>query len=809
MADGPRLAAPDRYFPMLTNHFKIALRSLLRHKSYSVINVLGLSLGIAGSLIIFLLVKFHLSFDTYHAKADRIYRLVTELHFDEVTYTPGAPLPTAKALRNDFPQLEQVAMVRAADGALISVPRANGAPKKFTEENAVAFAEPQFFKIFDFTWLQGAPQRSLQEPYSAVLTRKYAAKYFGTENPIGKVIRLDNKMDFQVTGLLEDIPDNTDRRHEVYLSYPTLKAYVSDSTDIEEWGSINSDTHCFLLLPTHGDKAQLQNQLPAFNQKYGGEDTKSYRYWLQPLADIHFNDRYNGVVSKPIVWSLALVGGFLIVTACVNFVNLATAQALKRSKEVGVRKVIGSTRGQLFWLFIVETSLVTLLAVGLALVFTQLALPSLNQWLETKLSLRLQDPQLLIFLPLLILVVIFMSGSYPALVLSGFQPAVALKGKMSTQQVGGISLRRALVVLQFTISLILIIGTIVVTSQVEYFKQASLGFNKDAIVMLPVPIPDATRMETMRNRLRAVTGATNVSFNYDAPASTSNNTSSFQFDTRPKEKNRQINVKTADEHYLETFGLQLVAGRNLLKSDTIREYLVNEAFLRKMQLKSPQEAIGKNLRVWGKTGPIVGVMKDFKLYSFRDEIIPCCVMSFAKSYGNCAVKTDLRHVPQTLKALEQIWNDTYPDHVFEYQFLDERLAEFYELEDVMLKLIRSFSFIAIFISCLGLYGLVSFMAVQKTKEIGIRKVLGATVTNILLLFTKEFVQLILVAFVIATPLAWWAMNQWLQDFAYRIPLGAGVFGLAMVIILLIAALTVGYQSVKAALANPVKSLRTE
>jgi putative ABC transport system permease protein len=306
-----------------------------------------------------------------------------------------------------------------------------------------------------------------------------------------------------------------------------------------------------------------------------------------------------------------------------------------------------------------------------------------------------------------------------------------------------------------------------------------------------------------------VAGVEKISLNYAAPASGSNNTSNFRFDTRTKDEIVQINTKPADENYLETFGLKLVSGRNLVKSDTVREYLVNETFVKKLNLASPQEAIGKNLRVWGISAPIVGVIKDFHLNSFHTEIPVSCVMSYAKAYSNCAVKINLHHVPGTIKALEKIWNDTYPDYVFEYQFLDERIAEFYELEAIMLKLIRSFSFIAIFISCLGLYGLVSFMAVQKTKEIGIRKVLGATVGNIIVLFTKEFTRLIVMAFVIAAPIAWWAMNAWLQDFAYRIPIGVTVFVLAISLTLVIAALTVGYQSIKAALANPVKALRTE
>ncbi|MES2732953.1 MAG: ABC transporter permease [Bacteroidota bacterium] len=799
---------------MFLNHLKIALRSLIRHKSYTVINVLGLSLGISCGLLIFLLVKFHLSFDTYHAKADRICRIVTELHFDEVGHTPGVPNPMANALKTDFPQLEKVAMIKSFDSELISVlGEGNSATKKFQEEDVISFAEPDFFKILDFTWLKGNPTTALSEPNTVVLTRKYATKYFGSANPIGKVIRLNNRADFKVTGILDDIAPNTHYRCQVYCSYPTLKTYLSDADGpgLDKWGGINSSTHCLLVLPVAYSKDQLTKLLPAFSTKYlQPEEAKSFRFWLQPLSDIHFNDDYNGTINKPLLLSLALVGLFLIVTACINFVNLATAKALKRSKEVGVRKVLGSTQTQLFRQFMTETGLITVLSVLLAIGVAQLALPYLNGWL--KLDLRLQpfsDWQLLLFLPLLTLVVILLSGSYPALILSGFKPVMALKGKVSSQQIGGISLRRGLIILQFSISLLLIIGTIVVTSQTEYAKNADWGFNKEAIVTMPIPLPEVNKLQTLRNRMIGVPGVEKISMNYRAPASNSNNTSSFVFDTRTKEEVIQINTKPADDQYLETFGLKLVAGRNIIQSDTIREFLVNETFLKKLHLASPNEAIGKNLRLWGVTAPIVGVIKDFHLYSFRGEIPVTCVMSSAEAYSNCSVKINLAHASETIKALEKIWNNTYPDNVFEYKFLDEHIAEFYAMDEVMLKLIRSFSFIAIFISCLGLYGLVSFMAETRIKEIGIRKVLGATVSNIILLFSKEFAQLILIAFVIAAPIAWWVMNQWLQDFEYRIAMEPWIFVIAMGSTLLVAALTVGYQSIKAATANPVKSLRTE
>ncbi|MBC7922414.1 MAG: ABC transporter permease, partial [Ferruginibacter sp.] len=513
----------------------------------------------------------HLSFDNYHAKADRTFRLVTELHFDGVSHTPGVPNPMGNALRTDFSQLERVAMIKGIPNALVSVPNAagSGAARKFKEEETVAFAEPQFFDVFDYRWVKGDPKTALSAPNSAVLTRKQAAKYFGRADPIGRVVRLDNQTDFKVTGILDDIPENTDHRHGVFLSYSTLKAYLPDGSQLDNWGGINSDTRCFVVLPPHFTKAQLAGLLPGFTKKYNGEDARAYHYQVQPLADIHFNGDYNGYVSKPLIWSLALVGLFLVGTACINFVNLATAQALKRSKEVGIRKVVGSTQAQLFWQFIGETALVTALSVGGAVVFTRLALSFVNEWFESNLAFDpLRDPQLLIFLPLLTLLVIFLAGFYPALVLSGFQPVVALKGRVSARHVGSISLRRGLIVAQFAISQVLIIGTLVVTTQMDYAKQADLGFNRDALLMMPVPVQDKTKMETMRNRMLQVPGVEKISLHYTAPASGSNNTSNLRYDTRTKDEVFYINTKPADRHYLDTYGLKLVAGRNLVQSDT-------------------------------------------------------------------------------------------------------------------------------------------------------------------------------------------------------------------------------------------------
>ncbi|GAB2790548.1 ABC transporter permease [Rhabdobacter roseus] len=797
---------------MIKNYVKIALRNLKRHRAYTFINVVGLAMGIACAILIFTLVKYHLSFDTFHADSDRIFRVITEFHSEEVSLSGGVPGPLGKAFRNDYSFAEKVARVVAYDDQLLSLPLSRD-NKKFQEEQGVAYADPEFFEIMDFPLVQGDKKTALKEPNTAIITQSVATRYFGRENPIDQTIRLDNRFDFKVTGVLKDLPATTDRRQEIYLSYANLKDQNAWLAGDDSWGGVFSSMNCFVLLKPGVTQATVEKALPSMSKKYyDAEGAKVFQFKLQPIADIHFNPELGGYVEKKNLWALALVGLFLVITACVNFVNLATAQALNRAKEIGVRKVLGGLRAQLFWQFIAETALITLFALVVAFGLALVALPSVNQLFESQLSINLfQDAWLLAFVSVLLVVVVFFSGSYPGLILAGFQPMQALKGKLAQKNVGGFTLRRGLVITQFAISQVLIIGTIVITDQMRFSKESDLGFDKDAVVMLPVPVRDQAKLSTLKSRVEQIAGVNESSFCFQAPASTSNMNTGLRYDTRTEDEVFSINMKVADAEYLSTFNLQLVAGRNVLPSDTVREFVVNETLVKKLGLKSAEEIIGKRLSVNGgtMTAPIVGVVKDFYNYSFRTDISPICIMSDLNRYQNYGVKINLDNVKPTLTAIEKIWSETFPEFVYKQEFLDERIAKFYELDAIMLQLIQFFAGVAIFICCLGLYGLISFMAAQKTKEIGIRKVLGASVENILWLFGKEFVRLVVLAFVVAAPLAWWVMNKWLAEFKYKIEIGADIFVLAIGTTLLIAAITVGYRSISAALMNPVKSLRSE
>ncbi|HET6254963.1 MAG TPA: ABC transporter permease [Puia sp.] len=798
---------------MFRNNIRIAWRNLRKNSSYTFINILGLSSGIACAILIYTLVSYQLSFDRFNPNANRVYRVVTVFHEENTEYQSGVPQPLGKAFLNDYSYTEAAARVCVYNSALISLPYEKEA-KKFEEEDGIAYADPGFFDIFRFPLVKGAPGPVLTEPNTALITRQLATKYFGSEEPIGKIIRYNNKWDFRVTGILKDIPNNTDRRQEIYLSYINLKDQDGRLASDSSWGQVRSGMNFFIRLKPGVAPTPVEQQFPSLIKKYDPDDVTTTTFRLQPLTDIHFNTDFDGAVSRSFLWAFSLIGVFLIITACVNFINLATARALNRAKEVGIRKVMGSLRAQLFWQFIFETSILVLFAFVLACGLAILALPAMNQLMRTRMTITaFTDPATLAFLLLLLIAVVFLAGSYPALILSKFRPITALKGKLSQRHIGGFSLRRILVVTQFTISQMLIIGVIVIAGQMHYSETSDLGFRKDGIVLLPVPQSDPVKMATLSARMAAVPGTEKITLCSAAPASSSNNRTSFTYDNRPKEEPWDINMKFADAQYVTTYDLRLVAGRNIFPNDTAREVLVNEAFVRSIRLRKPSDVLGKHLTLstagsqWAPM--IAGVVRDFHNYSMHSKIDPVVIAPRPDMYRYCSARINIGDLRPVMAAYEKIWNETYPEYVYSAQFLDERIARFYRQDTTTLRLVEIFSGIAILISCLGLYGLVSFMAQQKTKEIGVRKVLGAGVQSILWLFGKEFSRLLLIAFLIAAPVAGYVMARWLQSFEYRISLTWTIFAAAIVSTFGIAMLTVAWRSVKAALANPVTSLRSE
>jgi ABC-type antimicrobial peptide transport system permease subunit len=663
--------------------------------------------------------------------------------------------------------------------------------------------------------VEGDIKTALNEPNTAIITQKLARKYFGNEDAIGKTIRINNTVNTKITGILRDIPLNTDRVQEIYVSDKNLKDFSDWQAKDDSWGGFTSECNTFLLLKPGVADASVEKVFPQVMEKYYANNINKnvFRFHLQPLKDIHFNADYGGYADKKYLWAAVFIGLFLIVTASVNFINLATAQASNRSKEIGVRKVLGGMRMQLFWQFIAETTIITLFATLLAMGLAQLSFPFVNTLFKLQLTVNpFMNTWLLLFLAAIVLVVVFLSGSYPGLILSGFKPVVALKGKLSREKTAGFSMRKILVIVQFSISQMLIIGTIVIASQMNFSKHSDLGFDKDNIVMLPVPVHDSIgliKMKRLINRLKEIPTVKDASLCMEPPSADHSNVNNIRYDNDIKERPWSVNPKPIDEDYLSLFNLKLIAGRNIYPSDTINQYIVNEVVLQKLGIRSPQEIINKNISVNGITAPVVGVVKNFYDKSFHWDINPVVMFPALNGVEHCAVKVNAQNTRSGLTAIEKVWNEIYPQYVYEHEFLDTKLERYYEFDDTILKLIETFAGIAILIGCLGLYGLVSFMAAQKTKEIGVRKVLGAGVQNILWMFGKEFSRLVFIAFVIATPIAWWFMNRYLQDFKFHVQIGMGVFLLAIAITLLIAFATISFRSLKAATVNPVKSLRTE
>ncbi|MES2265866.1 MAG: ABC transporter permease [Bacteroidota bacterium] len=804
---------------MIKNYFKTAWRSLIRNKSYTIINIAGLAVGIAACLLIFLVINFETSFDTYHTKKDHIYRVLAKRTSSEgIKYRAGVPFPTSRGMRLDYPNIPLIGSIYDDDNMQMSITDNNGEVKRFKEPD-VFFTEPQLLKIFDFAWLAGDKKNALVEPNTIIISQKIAEKYFGKwENAIGKTVKYNNKLDLKVTGVLQNPPTNTDLPLDIAVSYSTLK-----NTDYkgnqEDWGSTFGSHSCFVLLPDNVTEQSFNQSLVGFIKKHKPEEAKRDAMLLQPLSEMHYDTRAglytNQVFSKDLIKALSLIGLFLLVIACVNFVNLATAQAVNRSKEVGIRKVLGSQRQQLILQFLSETFIITLFSIILAIGISEVGLSPLNKLLEINITSGfILNPVIITFLVAVLIGVTLLSGMYPALILSGYNPIAALKNKISRGKSNGITLRRTLVVLQFGIAQVLIIGTIVIISQLNHFKNSPLGFDKDATITVALPGDSLSRLKlsALKSEILQQPGVKGVSYSFGSPSDSKNWGSPIRYDNAEKETDFRVNMKWADVDYFSLYNMKFVAGRPFIKSDTVREYVVNETLLKNLGITNPKEAIGKTLGIWDDktlTQKIVGVVKDFNVSSLREQIPPVLMASWNGQYETANIKLKTSNIKPTLVAIEKLWASTFPEEVYEYKFLDDKIATFYKKEDQLSTLYKIFAGMAIFISCLGLYGMVSFMAVQRTKEVGIRKTLGASVANIVYLFSKEFTLLIVVSFVIAAPIAWYFTQQWLQDFTYKIKPGVGIFAVSIGSSIIIAWLTVGYKAINAALVNPVKSLKSE
>ncbi|WP_208394744.1 ABC transporter permease [Mucilaginibacter gilvus] len=792
---------------------------MYRQKSYTLINIIGLGSGIAVCLIIFVLIQFHTSFDDFHTKKDRIYRLLTEYHHSDskdIFYGSGVPRAVPQGIKTDLPDIEQVVPFYHQEDEQIQVLNAEGQiVKKFKEASGVVATTPAFFKIFDFPFLQGDAATALKEPNSVLLTKETADKYFGDwKTAMGKTIKWNNKDVLKVTGILATMPTNTDFQFKVVISMGTGSiAYLMKSTD---WDSTGSYFNCFVLLPPNVTETQLTARVRALVKKYHNRDNKDSEI-AQPLSAIHYDNKAGNYSNKSItpqmINMLWLIAIFILVIACVNFINLATAQAVNRAKEVGIRKVLGGNRGQLQTQFLTETLVIVLISLVLSVVISLIAIPVIGKIMDLPLAAgMLLNLNVALFMVALTVGVTLVAGFYPSIVLSGFNPINALKSKLASKVPKGISLRHALVVFQFVIAQGLIICTFIIVKQMNYFTHQSMGFAKDAIVNVPFPSDSLSisKLEYVKKRMTDLTGVEQLSFSSNIPAGEDANWTMFTFENAPTQVDFYSIIKSADEQYLPTYKLQLAAGRNLAASDTIKEFLVNEALTQKLGIVNPKDALNKRIQL-GKfaKGIIVGVLKNYHNRSFKDDYAPLLLTTYKKDYAITNVKLSGANIAGSLKGIEKIWNEVYPDYAFQYEFLNDKIASFYKQESQLSQIYKCFAVIAILLSCLGLYGLASFMAVQRIKEVGIRKVLGASVSGIVYLFSKEFVVLIVIGFAIASPITWYLMDKWLQDYTYKITIQWQIFAMAGGMAVCIALATVSFQLIKAALVNPVKSLRSE
>lgn len=799
---------------MLKNHLTIALRNLRHYQTYTTLNVLGITVGMSGGILIFLFISYHLSTDRHHQKFDRIFRIVVDLHLEDgsVETYPEAPLPMAKALREGFSQVEQAASLKTLRELTVSLPSSkNGSSQRFLEQNTGALIESEWFDVFDYQWLKGNPKTSLREPNTVVLTESWAKKYFGNEEPIGKVLDLNHLTKVKVTGVLADPPRTTNNDVQLFISMGTFSHLLPDQ-NLNDWWALNSTDRVYLTLKNPSSAAQVAAAFPALAQKHYGNDASVFQFYIQPLSEVHFDVKRTGgaLIQRSLLWSLGWIGAFLILIACLNFINLATAQSLSRAKEIGIRKTLGSSKWQVMRQFLLETALiVTTAAVG-AVLLVVLILPFVNQWLGLNLSFTF-NAQATLFLTILLVVIIGLAGGYPAFMMSGFSPWQALKGKGGLPKRGGFSLRQSMIVVQFAICQALLIGTMVVTRQMKYVEQSDLGFKKDNVLVINLPDPSPTALTAFKNGLLQYPEIQSVSAAYRPPSASVMNGGSFKFDNRAQWEVFPIRERLGDADYLKTYGLELVAGRNVLASDTIREYVVNEALLKKLNIKHPNDILGHNIETYLSpvAAPVVGVVKDFHLRSLREQIEPCVISTQTARYRKVGVRVAAVSPSKTLDHVRQTWQKIYPNEVFSYEYLDEQLAKFYETEQLTVRLASVFSVVAILIGCLGLYGLVLLVVARRTKEIGVRKVLGASVASIVRLLSIDFLKPILVAIVLATPAAWYLMNQWLADFAYRIEMDWLIPTLAALLTVVIAFFTLSFRSTKAALSDPVEALKVE
>jgi len=794
---------------MYRNYLKITLRNIVRYRGYTFINVTGLALGLACCILIMLWVTDEISFDKFHNNYKNIYRVIACYNDTEQTeYEWKTAPPLAAALKADFPEVTTVTRYRSMPEHLFK------SPENISQELDLGLADPEFLNMFTFPLTAGDIRTALAEPNSIVITEKTAQRLFGNQDPMGKSLTVDNSLDLTVTGVMADVPANS------HLQFDCLAPFVLVERFMQEFGSVldNWGMGGFATYVQLGDAATGDD----FNGKLGGylgkyhDDTKT-ELSLQPLKDIYLysaniqNNLYgNGDIKY--VYIFSLIALFILFIACINFMNLTTARSANRAKEIGLRKVVGADRYQIITQFFGESSLLAFIALIFAVLLVELFLPTFNNLSGKELSIAFfENPGILIGLSLIALFTCLLSGTYPALFLSSFKPVKVLKGSFKSGGSGAI-LRKVLVVAQFTISILLIISTLIVSGQIDFMRQKKLGFNREQLVYMKMTSDFPGQYGALKTELLQNPGIASVTATSSLPThGIVFSTSPVQWPGKTDDQDWLLNAVSAGEDYIETFGMEMLEGRFLTgesrtSSDTIREAVLNETAVKKMNLDSP---VGKSIEFSNLKVTITGVVKDYYFQSLHHSMEPLAIISVPEWYNYIFVRINSDSIPQTMASIERVWKKFSPDTPFNGSFLNEDYENLYRSEQRMRQVFNYFTILAICISCLGLFGLAAYMAEQRTREIGIRKVLGASLASLTFMISSEFIKWVLIANAIAWPLAFLVMNRWLESFAYRISINWTVFMLSGAMAVIIALLTVSFLAFKAALSDPVKALKHE
>jgi putative ABC transport system permease protein len=817
---------------MFKNYFIVAFRNFRRNQVFSLINIFGLSIGICAALVIFLIVYFEFSYDRFEPDNDRIYRVVLDAQFGGVPgHSAAVPAPLGNAIDKELTGIEETVPVFTfpGDGTPNVSLAANKSPKtvEFKHQKDIVFTNPQYFHLIPYKWIAGSPEHSLQNAFSVVLTERRAHQYFPSiplNEVIGKQITYNSDIRISVSGIVQDLNENTSFTAKEFISFPTIfNTNLNERLMMTVWNDWMAYSQLFVKLSKGTTKQTVEGQIKILYNKYNGKNQQdpgtAISLVLQPLSDIHFNRNYTSfgqrLASYSNLYSLLAVAAFLLILACINFINLSTAQASQRAKEIGIRKTMGGSKGQLVTQFLSETLFITTMATILSVLLTPFLFKAFIRFIPEGLELNLhRQPLIILFLILLTLLVSFLSGIYPAMVLSGYNPVKTLKSHafINAGHARSAWVRKTLTVSQFVVAQFFIIGTVLVSKQIHFSLNKDLGFRKDAIINFETPFDTiASHSVKLLNEVNAIPEIELVSTGFLSPASTGVAFTNIKYAGKEDLK-EQVQLRWGDSNYIKVYQINILAGRNVRKTDSFQEFLINENYAKLLGFHRPEDALNKQLNFNGKNLPIVGVMKDFNQLSTHSPIGP---LAFAGSRGSTfhillkPKNQDGKNWQSAIAKIQKSFNQVYPEADFSYTFVDDNLAQLYETEQNISQLLRWATGLTILISCLGLLGMVIYVTNTRTKEIGVRKVLGAPVAHIVFILSKDFINLVLVGFLVSAPLAWWASYKWLATFAYRTTISWWIFLLSAVLILLFALITLSIQTLRAAFANPVKSLRME